>query len=63
MNMTVTYKFNNLELLADYFDNKARDERGGIREGASKKDKEARRERATVLELVAYMLRNTKLGE
>lgn len=64
MTMTVTYRFTDLNALADYFDAKAVDERAKAQRPTSRlKDKHAATERAGVNESVAYMLRNTVLGK
>jgi hypothetical protein len=61
--MTVTYHYTSLAALADYYDNKAREERAkSTRENAKLKDKTAAIERAAVYESVAYTLRNTVIS-
>lgn len=62
--MNVTYRYSSLAAIADYYDNKASEERLKAMRPTDKirlRDRLAATERAVVYESVAYMLRNTEI--
>lgn len=63
MNMTVTYRFKDLQELAAFYESRAREERASINGATHRHANIERRARAFVYETIADQLRRTTLEE
>lgn len=63
MSMTVSYRFKDLQELADFYDRRAHEERASVNGATHRHANIERRARAHVYETIADQLRCTTLGE